>query len=109
MKKFLLINLILFLSSACVQAAYFNDDVSLTPSRTYNTNEFSRIGNNYHNFKTNTTYTVKGNKVYGSDATSYSINGNTVSNDFGGRTYQINNNVISPVGVNRIPNADGSF
>lgn len=95
MKKFLIVFTILLFGCGMSYADYYSS------SNQYDINSGSQIGNTYYSWDNKTQsytgYTQQDNHIYGSDGSSYTRYGNTVQDNSSGRTYQINNNFVSPL------------
>lgn len=74
---------------------YTNEPLQVN-NQIYNINTGSRIGNTYYS-PSGTGYTRQGNNIYGSDGSQYTQFGNTIQNNATGKTYQINNNLVTPI------------
>jgi len=94
--RFLL--LILILSTGCTYCQESNkfDNFNYAP---INTLHGSYIGDTYYsnNAQNPTSYTKRGNQIYGSDGSSYTKYDNMIQNNSSGKTYQIINNTIPPL------------
>ena len=97
---FLLLAVLLFNagSAYCTQSDKYGDYTNDRGGS--GTSAYIQRGNTYTSTDPHnpTTYTQYGNRAYGSDGSSYTLYpGRTIQNNSTGQTYQIHNNLISPL------------
>lgn len=109
MNKMILLAAILCVGCTAANADYYvqhnngvNSGISQMPTSQYSStyNAYSNIGGTYYSSNPHNpvSYEIQGNKIYGSDGSSYTKFGNTIqSNSPPCNTYQIQNNIIKPL------------